>query len=501
MAGLGLAPAPAGFSGRTFLRAGSAWDWTCVAPLLILTVLLFARPSLPLDDAYITLHNARALLAGGADPVYAGSTALTGATSAVHLVLIAILGLVLPLELASKLVTLIAILLYAAGLVVLLRRLQCPPVARAVLLVTGLMVGYMPYHLLNGLESGLAVAAIVWGLALIDSKWLPLLCGTMPFVRPELAFLAAPLFFYRCWLDRRDLRRLVCNGALALVAALPWLILYAVYTGWPIPNTGGAKVAFFAEATLGWRARWEILLWVVISGLFGPLWLSIPVLARRPAGLCALVFLICWIGLTAFVFPGGLHHNWFRYVSMILPALLLGWGMLFARKSAWHLPLLALLLGWTLFTGATGVRIYLDRSHTEALDRAAKFIDAKLPRDSVILVHDAGYLAWALPDRRLVDVVGLKSIASMAWHRRYTAQTGNRDVALNGIATGAKAEYLVALADPPRFWGGLPLALERSGWTLQPLSPVKDHEYVVYRIDPPGRTVPDSGNAAPQRAR
>lgn len=501
MAGLGRAPAPAGFSGRTFLRAGSVWDWTCAAPLLVLTILLFVRPSLPLDDAYITLHNARTLLAGGADPVYAGSTALTGATSAVHLTLIAILGLAIPLELASKLVTLAAILLYAAGLIVLLRRLQCPPVARAVLLIAGLMVGYMPYHLLNGLESGLAVAAIVWGLALIDSKWLPLLCGTMPFVRPELAFLAAPLFFYRCWLDRRDLRRLVFNGALALAAALPWLILYTVYTGWPIPNTGGAKVAFFAEATLGWRARWEILLGVVISGLLGPLWLSIPALARRPAGLCALVFLICWLGLTAFVFPGGLHHNWFRYVSMVLPALLLGWAIIFARKAAWHPLLLALLLGWTLFTGASGVRIYLDRSHTEALDRAAQFIGAKLPRDSVILVHDAGYLAWALPDHRLVDVVGLKSAASMEWHRRYTAQTGNRDVALNGIATGATAQYLVALADPPGFWGELALALKRSGWTLQPLSPVKDYEYVVYRIDPPGRIVPDRSNAAPQRVR
>lgn len=501
MAGLGLAPAPAGASGRAFLRAGSVWDWACAVPLLILAVLLFVRPSLPLDDAYITLHNARALLAGGADPVYAGSTALTGATSAVHLVLIAILGLLLPLELASKLVTLMAILLYAAGLIALLRRLQCPPGARAVILVSGLMVGYMPYHLLNGLESGLALAAIVWGLALIDSKWLPLLCGVMPFVRPELAFLAAPLFFYRCWLDRRNLRRLALNGALALAAASPWLILYTVYTGWPVPNTGGAKVAFFAEATLDWRSRWEILIGVVVSGLLGPFWLSIPALARRPAGLCVLVFLICWIGITAFVFPGGLHHNYFRYASMILPALLLGWGIIFAHQAVWHRLALVLLLAWALVTGVTGVRIYLDRSHTEALARAAQFIDAKLPRDSVVLVHDAGYLAWALPDHRLVDVVGLKSAASMDWHRRYTARTGNRDAALNGIAAGAKAEYFVALADPPRFWGGLPAALERSGWALRPLSPVKDHEYVVYRIDPPERAGSNEGGAAPQRVR
>ena len=44
----------------------------------------------PLDDAYITLHNARVLLTGS-DPYY-GTSPLTGATSGVHLALVAGVG-------------------------------------------------------------------------------------------------------------------------------------------------------------------------------------------------------------------------------------------------------------------------------------------------------------------------------------------------------------------------------------------------------------------------
>ena len=59
-----------------------------LAYLALALALLFAWPGVfPLDDGYITLHNARSLLAGG-DSTYGGS-ALTGATSIVHLALLA----------------------------------------------------------------------------------------------------------------------------------------------------------------------------------------------------------------------------------------------------------------------------------------------------------------------------------------------------------------------------------------------------------------------------
>lgn len=479
-------------------RFRSVADWLHVLPPLILAILLFVRPSFPLDDAYITLHNARVLLAGGADGVYAGATALTGATSAVHLILIAALGAVLPIELASKLVSLIAILLYAAGLVALLRRLECPPAARLVLFAAGLFIGYTPYHLLNGLETGLALAAIAWAFVLIDNRWLPLLCGVLPFIRPELAFLAAPLLLRRFWLDRRNLRALLAAAGLALAGAAPWLLLYTFYTGWPVPNTGGAKIAFFAEGRLSWTERAETLAKVVIPSLLGPLWLALPRLWRGPAGHCALVFLACWVGLTAYVFPSGFHHNYFRYVSLVVPVLLLGWGMLLARAAVWHWPALATLLIWTVLSSIPGIQIYLDRSHTGALDRTARFIDANLPRDAVILVHDAGYLAWTLPHRHLVDAVGLKTPTSTQWHRLYTARSGTPDMAMHRIASDARAGYLVALADKPLFWGRLATGLERSGWLLHPLTPVRDHAYVVYRLTPPSRPAPAGAQAAPQ---
>jgi hypothetical protein len=373
-----------------------------IAPLVVLVALAAVRGTFPLDDAYITLHNARVLLTGGLDPVYSGSTALTGATSAAHLGLIAATGLVLPLPLASKLVSLIGICLYAAGLTLLLRRLATTPTVTFALYVSGLFLGYMPYHLLNGLETGLALAAIVWALLLMDSKWLPLLCGTLPFVRPELAFLAAPLLARRFWLDRTSLRKLGLSTFLVSISVLPWLLLYWNYTGSPVPNTGGAKIEFFAEARLSWLERTHLLATAFIGCLIGPLWLSFPTLWRSAAGMCTLLFLLCWIGSTVFVFPGGFHHNHFRYLSLVVPVLILGWGQLLAREHRLGNSVAIGLLVWTLVTGIVGIRAYLDRSQVQALEQAARVIDTKVSGDAVILVHDAGYLAWTLPHHRLV---------------------------------------------------------------------------------------------------
>lgn len=452
------------------------------APVLLLTILLFLRQSLPLDDAYITLHNARTLLAGGSDNVYPEATALTGATSAVHLVLVAAFGTVLPLELASKFSSLIGILLYAAGLIELLRRYQSPPLVSVGIVTTGLLIGYMPYHLLNGLETGLALAGIVWAFVLIDSRWLPLLCGTLPFIRPELAFLAAPLLLRRFWIDRYQLRQLGLDAALVSLAAFPWLLLYLVQTGSPVPNTGGAKLAFFAESRLPVGMRASLLVVTVAQCLIGPLWLSLVALRHQPAGICAIIFLICWIGFTAMAFPGGLHHNYFRYLSLTIPPLLLGWVIVFSKPASLHKPVIILIMAWAAATSLAGIRAYLDTSHITGLEKTARLIDQQLPPESVILVHDAGYLAWALPGRKLTDVVGLKTPSSSRWHHLYTAGEGRRDMALDRIATEAGATHFVALNDHSPFWHALVSQLEQQQWQLQPVKSEPGDEYVIYHL-------------------
>ena len=84
----------------------------CVLLLVLLTDL---PKRFAIDDAYITLHNARVLLSGAPDPMY-GTSYLVAATSAIYLALLALVGLIFPLPTASFIVLFGAVLLYAVGL-------------------------------------------------------------------------------------------------------------------------------------------------------------------------------------------------------------------------------------------------------------------------------------------------------------------------------------------------------------------------------------------------
>src|SRR5215813_11652008 len=86
--------------------------------LTLLVLLLFGlhtaiyrTPSFPLDDAYITLHNA-ATLAGAAEVNYAGTPALVGSTSIVQTVFVAALSLLFSPIWAMMFVTWAGILAY-----------------------------------------------------------------------------------------------------------------------------------------------------------------------------------------------------------------------------------------------------------------------------------------------------------------------------------------------------------------------------------------------------
>jgi len=74
------------------------------------------KPVFPVDDAYITLHNAQVLL-WGHDPCFPGISALVGATSAVHLVVVWLLLHALAPEESLYIAAWIGVLAYVLGLV------------------------------------------------------------------------------------------------------------------------------------------------------------------------------------------------------------------------------------------------------------------------------------------------------------------------------------------------------------------------------------------------
>jgi hypothetical protein len=468
---------------RSIARLGPIEMAVCAIALLGLAALLFWPAGLPLDDAYITMHNARVLLGGGTDPTYAGANALTGATSAVHLLLVTAFALVVPVPLAAKLAALCGFSLYATGLLELLRRTQLPTATRLSFLACGLLVGYLPYQLLNGLETGLAAAAVLWALLLIESRWLPLLCGILPFIRPELAFLSAPLMAQRLWELRNKPASAIRAVLMAAAGAAPWMLLYLQLTGSILPNTGAAKVFFFADGSKPLGLRLQVAAQAFQLCLFGPLWLGLVGLPSSRAGRAGLCFLICWLGIAIVTLPSGLWHNWYRYLTSAVPVLMVGWCNLLSRRPSLGRAAALILGGWTLITCIAGFRAYFDADRGAGPQMVAAVL-RNVPAGEMIMIHDAGYIAWAAPQLHLVDAVGLKSPRTVGWREALAARPSDRARSLGQTAAAAHASYFIVLAHD-HFWGELTNDLVATGWRAELIEDGGGRSrYAIYRITP-----------------
>jgi hypothetical protein len=436
----------------------------------------------PLDDAYITLHNARVLLAGGDDPLY-GASPLIGATSAVHLLLVSLVGLILPLPHAAFALSFSAALLYALGLERLVRSAGVRGWQVYAIATVGLLSSYLPIQFVNGLETSLALAAVTWALVLADDRRLPFLCGAMPFIRPELAFLAAPLFGRHLWMNRNNPRAMLMASLLALASFLPWSIWYLVETGAPFPNTAGAKVIFFGQAVLPFPKR--LLFWgqAIYASLLLPLLPAALGLAWVRAGWCGALFAAVWLLVALVTLPGSLAFNDARYLAVIVPVLTYGLAGIAARQTwgRWYVLALA------SFTAVTFVHA-ASRLHDEIVvgapvwERPADFVRDHVPPGSVVLVHDAGWVAWKNPRVKLIDVVGLKSPASAEVHRRYRARDCQWGPALSEIAAKNQATHVVVLEQ--LFWNCVGRNLREAGWRTTPVYREPGY-FAVYRIQAP----------------
>lgn len=462
---------------------------------------LFAQPfAFPLDDAYLTLHNVKALLAG-ADENYAGVPALAGATSPAHLAAVAALANLMPPVAAGFAINAAAAALYLHGLARLAFRLGGTPALAVILLLLGGATGYAPYHLFNGLETGLAMAAVTWALALAvaprPSRALALLCGVMPFVRPELAALSLLLMARQAWRRRSAtagmtaaLPAIAADAALCAVAAAPWLAWSWAATGALLPSTAAAKEAFFGQAALPAWLRLQAVIAALGRCNIGPAFLAVLLLRGAPLAWCLWMFVAAVLFAYFATFPGGMGHNWYRYTYPLLPIGLYALAAVLAtRRDMLPKVLLAAALGWcaiTLPITWTKDRLGRNWALTE-LEEVARFAEATLPADARVLVHDAGYIAFAT-HLRLVDVVGLKTPAVIADHQRWTAPSGGaqRHEAVHRIATRYGVTHAIILQDVEAFWWTLADDLRRHGWTLHTLRTRPDgHGFVIFRLTAP----------------
>lgn len=461
--------------------AGNERGWLAlrlaVYAAIVLALAVTWGGAFPLDDAYITLHNARVLLEG-ADPYY-NTSALTGATSGVHLALLALLGLAMPLPEALILLCATGGFAYLWGIDLLVRKMGVEGWKVPALVTIGFTAGTVPHLLMNGLETGIAMAAAAWLLVLADDRRLALLAGLAPFIRPELGLLAALLMLRQMrelpW--QESARRI----AIAALAAAPWALWYFIELGTPIPNTIAAKAAFFTHEQ--WRIGFRIalLLIVVINFYFAAILLGLFGLPGARAGWECLAFIIIFIAVALITVPGSLNWNVGRYLAPLIPALVVGFAALANKRSGGVLLLLVAGFGLALVPeNWTSLQKIRADFRTEAISTRKNLV--QLPKDTIVLIHDAGMPSWVQPPVKLIDVVGLKTPASIGAHERLTHDMCKWGKALDEIARSTRAEYLYYRKVD--FWECVPQNLAGEGWSLAAL-PEHGGEFRLYRISPP----------------
>lgn len=475
-------------------------------------------PVFPVDDAYITLHNAISLRQGG-DTSYVGVPPLVGATSAVHVALVTALLSVCPDLWALWLAGWIGTLLYALGILRIGLVLEASAPECALLVVFGLLVGQTPHQLTNGLETSLAMAGVAWALAMTIAPHaharltLPALLGVLPFLRPELLALSLLLSAFvgvRAWHEERVAARAAMArfSAAVLLGAAPWALLYWHTTGVPFPNTVQAKRFFFAEGCAPTAIKLDVTL-MMLRDFFASLGLaSLGALLLGTTGLgrITLVFAGTLVGAYFVNLPGALGHYENRYVYILVPMLLFGITSGLRHPARWIRwgSVAALILGVaeSAWSFAPRWQRHLDtiRFTTNELAPLAEWSNANLPIDAKLLVHDAGYISWATKFR-LFDIVGLKTPSSIPVHRDLTwkscvdARTGTdvgalaatvnraRATAVAEIARLNRPTHLVVLRRWEAIYATVSL-LRAMGWSLEQVRE-GPFGYDVYQIRPP----------------
>lgn len=459
-------------------------------------------PVFPLDDPYITLHSAQ-VLHWGFDPNYAGVSPLYGATSAPFLSLVYLLLFVLSPLLALDAACWLGVLFYVFGLVRLARQFGLGRRDGLLLVTLGLTASFVPFHLLNGLETSWAMACVVWTLAFASGDvrnrpWAAVLSGITASVRPDLipfsglVVIALAYQQYRTH-GARGARAWRTAGVLllALLPIIPWAVWYYHATGFPFPLTGITKRYFLGEDRLGWKAK--LGLEGLPLGFFivtcGPLVLAPFRVARNILGLAVLLFFTLFFAAIYVQFPSALIWNWCRYPVVLVPMMV--WGIAAAigndKAQGWRSAtrLLHICVTYSVLLLPFYLRTYL--RECEYFDRnlhdVAKWCQQNIPSNATLLVHDAGYIAYAT-NFHIVDFVGLKTPEAIVAQRQYTWPSAGDDraEALAHIALDSKAEYLIVIQIWPAV-ASLPDELRELGWRVDPLR--TDEGYYVFHLTPP----------------
>lgn len=445
------------------------------------------------DDAWITIANAELILHGGIDNY--GNTIPSGATSSVHLFLVTLLAPLFGGPQASFLLGVVCAALYAVGLWRLLFSVCRSPFLSACGTVVGLLASLIWYQLMNGLETGLAMAAVAWAGYFLQSQRnrpLAFLIGAMPFIRPELSVLSLFLIFYLSWTLRHNFSELVKLISSLLSVAIVLGILTWYFTGHIISPTATAKAAYFNEVRPNFNMRLTLAFNFVTESRLSYFLAGMVMLPTLRGGWIYLAYFIVFLIVSAITLPVALFHNEYRYLYTFVPFGLLGWCTM-ATYARQIVPVFAIVMvcvamifptqGWVSYLAAT--------NRNRAQKPVAEWAEKNLPDGARILIHDAGYFGWhsryvATPPRKfvIIDVVGLKTPSAIHYHQQITAPSRGQDrwKAVDRIARDNMVQY--AIIANVGFWGDIEQYLRRAGWTVELIYPNRD-SYQIFKLTPP----------------
>jgi hypothetical protein len=391
----------------------------------LVLVYLQAAPvlGLPFDDSYISLQFARNLARHGS-LTFDGETASAGATSLLHVAILAIpikMGIE-PVK-ASVAVGVFLHLTLVPAVYWLSWTMFKDRVTAALAAASVGVTGYLVFDALNGMETTLfllasTTAAAAFLAAKGDRGFLVagVLVALAVLSRPEGGLLLGAMGLYYLVNPNRGyplpsvstLRRLALLSAPTAAVVVGLVAFYWATTGSPTPGAATAKLLFFREFEYSLQIRFN-LAQGGIGDFAAPMlpWLVLSAFAvRRREALLFAFFSAAFIVMYFVLVPGGITHYWYRYQHVFLPAIIVfGSAGLVSllrgrRFQVWD-GVSAMIIG-TVLIGVVVFQYNGFRNHyaddvtaVEARQAgAARYLRDVIPTGATIATHDIGAIGY-----------------------------------------------------------------------------------------------------------
>ena len=385
------------------------------------------------DDSYITLKFASNFFKFGGI-TYDGTSYFSGATSPLHIVFIALLGLFLEIETASLVVG-IAFFIFSSLLVYLwaFRIYE----DRKIALLAGVMMstsGWVIFDSLSGLETTTFMffsLLTLYTFSIHENRLLyitPLFLSVL--TRPEGWFIACSIWGWQFiqavyHKDSSIFKRMVTSWIFFSMLMIPYLLLHLKATGSFLPNTAFAKAIFFGEGYLTLPRKGEFFkdgVELFYKKLLYPAPILIVPLILFSRKLISMPYLwfycIMFYAVYLLTFPGATGHYWCRYQHIFIPIIIIAISsgafelLKKCKKKASRISMVALIISSLVynqsvsFVSAENTYSGATNCTKRSLLNLALWLNRHTHKDSLIALHDIGAVGY-FSDRGVLDLVGL----------------------------------------------------------------------------------------------